>query len=511
MSFYCDYCYFKNTEIQSAGQIQEHGSMYTLHLDHPDDLQRQVVKSDTAVFRIENLDIEVPPGLGRLTNVEGLLTKVLGDLEYGQRRRKRDEPELFAKIDGIVKPLLEMALGRGFPYSICLNDPAGNSWIEPSTQDPPKKYIRTEYPRTPEQNASLGLSGGNTDLEDKTEEAENLEGEMGGALDPMEGVDIKDGHRYDLPCDCPGCSKPALLNIQKVSIPYFKEVYILAVVCSICGYRTNEVKIGGEIPQRGRRIWLEVTESGDLQRDILKSETCLVRIPACQVEVQPGTMGGRFTTVEGLLTQIRDDLHGSIFDMDDTDGSGGDSMPEEKKRTWKEFFTQLDKAINAEIKYTILLEDPLANSYVQSLCAPDPDPQITTEEYERTGEEEEELGLRDMKTQKDANDEYVREPRKPPGNKERTNGENSDSADIKKQQAMNEEVVKEIEQVSDTTQKTSAKKLEPADTKIQQAAHGIEVKEIEQTPNAIEETNGERLGAADSMTGSAATAVAEQS
>lgn len=511
MSFYCDYCYFKNTEIQSAGQIQEHGSIYTLHLDHPDDLQRQVVKSDTAVFRIETLDIEVPPGLGRLTNVEGLLCEVLKDLEYGQRRRKRDEPELFAKIDGIVKPLLEMTLGRGYPFTICLNDPTGNSWIEPSTLDPPKKYIRTEYPRTPEQNASLGLSGDSTDFEDKTEEAENPEGEIGGVLGPMEGVDIKDGLRYDLPCECPGCSKAALLNIQKVSIPYFKEVYILAVVCSICGYRTNDVKTGGEIPDRGSRIWLEVKGPGDLQRDILKSETCLVRIPACQVEVQPGTMGGRFTTLEGLLTQIRDDLHGSIFDMDDTDGSGGDSMPKEKKRTWKEFFTQLDKAINAEIKYTILLEDPLANSYVQSLYAPDPDPQITTEEYERTAEEEEELGLGDMKTQKDANDEYVRESRNFPGNNERTNGENLDSADMKNQQATNEEIVKEIEQINDTTQKTSAEKLEPAGTKIQQAAHGIEVKEIEQISNATEETNGGSLGAAHSKTGSAVPAVAEQS
>jgi zinc finger protein len=51
------------------------------------------------------------------------------------------------------------------------------------------------------------------------------------------------------------------------------------------------------------------------------------------------------------------------------------------------------------MKFVITLEDPMANSYVQDLCAPAPDPQITTEDYTRTEEEEEELGLRDMKVE----------------------------------------------------------------------------------------------------------------
>ena len=61
------------------------------------------------------------------------------------------------------------------------------------------------------------------------------------------------------------------------------------------------------------------------------------------------------------------------------------------------FFANLDLAIKAEKKFTIILEDPLAASYVQSLTAPDPDPQLTIGEYDRTDEEEEELGLKDMK------------------------------------------------------------------------------------------------------------------
>ena len=39
----------------------------------------------------------------------------------------------------------------------------------------------------------------------------------------------------------------------------------------------------------------------------------------------------------------------------------------------------------------------MANSYVQNIYAPDPDPNMTIEMYDRTFEQNEELGLNDMK------------------------------------------------------------------------------------------------------------------
>ncbi len=416
MSFYCEHCHSKNTEIQSAGEIQEHGTKYALTLDNLDDAERQVVKSDTAVLRVEDLDIEIPPGRGRLTNVEGVLNEVLRDLEHGQKQREKSDPELFEKIDAIVQLLLKFMHGTSYPFTITLDDPAGNSWIEPSSGDSFSKYARKEYARTPQQNAELGLGGG--EQSEKSAETQIQAPEQVAIPQSqtdkdegsgMEDVDILDGTMYTLPCECPGCGKLAYMNLQKVNIPSFKEVVVSAVACPACGYKTSDVKTGGDIPERGQRIFLEVKGPVDLSRDILKSETCLLKIPACKVDVVPGTMGGRFTTVEGLLTQIRDDLHNSIFDLDDEEDSGGDSMPDEKRKGWDVFFTQLDKAIKAEIQYTIIMEDPLSSSYVQSLTAPDSDPQIRTEEYERTAEEEEELGLADMKTQRQADGEYVRE------------------------------------------------------------------------------------------------------
>lgn len=173
----------------------------------------------------------------------------------------------------------------------------------------------------------------------------------------------------------------------------------MSTVCDDCGYRTNEVKTGGEVPEKGKMIKLRVEGAEDLARDILKSESCALECPELQLTVNPGTLGGRFTTVEGLLTQVRDDLHQQVFDLGDEADAGGDSLPSDAKENWKTFFDNIGEAIRGERKFTVILRDPLASSYVQNLCLPDDDPQIQTEEYERTTEEEEDLGLSDMKTE----------------------------------------------------------------------------------------------------------------
>ena len=410
MSFYCEHCHFKNNEIQPAGEIQEQGSKYAFKLSSLDDMERQLVKSDTAILRIEDLDIEVPAGRGRLTNVEGILSEVLKDLEGDQKLRKKEDPELYKKIDDVVQRLIKMLVGGRFPFTISLYDPAGNSWIEPSPTDSETKgkYTHSQYARTPEQNEALGL--GETSEEQNGGSAEmvpQLQPEDGGDL---EDVEILEGQTYDLPVFCPGCAKPAHMLVQMVNIPHFKQVIVSTTQCDLCGYKTNDVKTGGEVPAKGKRIWLQVKDAKDLRRDVLKSETCLLKIPECRVEVTPGTMGGKFTTVEGLVMQIRDDLKNSIFDVGEDEVST-DSMPSDTKKEWGTFFAQLDKAVKGEIQYTILMEDPLGNSYCQLLDLDESgnDPKVRTQEYPRTEEEEEELGLADMKTMLNDKGEYVRE------------------------------------------------------------------------------------------------------
>lgn len=165
----------------------------------------------------------------------------------------------------------------------------------------------------------------------------------------------------------------------------------MSTTCDKCGYKSNEVKTGGAIPEKGRRISLKVDDPEDLARDILKSETCGLTVPELHLDLTPGTLGGRFTTIEGLLRQVYDELHSKVFSQT------SDSMDAAAKEQWNSFFTKLQDAIDGKIKFTVHMEDPLASSYIQNVYAPDDDPNMTIEDYDRTFEENESLGLNDMK------------------------------------------------------------------------------------------------------------------
>lgn len=380
-SFECEHCGFKNNTVKSAGQIQEKGSKYTFKLDKMEDFQRQVVRGDNGVFRVEDIDLEMPPAPGQLTNLESVISKIMTDLQYDQPTRKEATPEVYTALEGIIEKLKSMLEGNAFPITVTLDDLSGNSFIEPSPNDKDTKYTRHDYLRSHQQNVTLGLA---VDDDER---------------DGMEGVTVVDDEVYELQAECPACSKSCTVNMKKTNIPHFKEVIIMATVCDHCGYRTSDVKTGGEIPEKGKRITLQIKNVEDMSRDILKSETCGLKSADLGLEVQPGTLGGRFTTVEGLLTQVREQLYGQVFHVGDEGLAGGDSMADDIKTRWNNFFDKLDQAIKAEFSYSITLEDPLANSFVQKNVDEGEDPQITSEEYERTEEEMEDLGLNDMKTE----------------------------------------------------------------------------------------------------------------
>ena len=61
--------------------------------------------------------------------------------------------------------------------------------------------------------------------------------------------------------------------MKLVKIPFFKEVTLMAVSCDNCGFRSNEIKPGGGIDPKGKKLELKIKTKEDLARDILKSDT----------------------------------------------------------------------------------------------------------------------------------------------------------------------------------------------------------------------------------------------
>ncbi|KAL1311815.1 hypothetical protein AAFC00_001894 [Neodothiora populina] len=422
MSFSCEECGFKNSEIQSAGEIQQRGARYTFKVENEHDMARQVVKTDYSVFKVEDVDLEIPAGRGQLTNIEGLLSAVKADLFQHQDARMQQMPEVGIKVGEVIQALDDMLSGKRFPFTVSSEDISGNSFIEPSPHDSTGKWKRSDFDRTPQQNGTLGLgddvpapAGTETGAPPPTlrpeYHASNLVGGTMGEPRTIstnnvddEDDEIHEGEVYSFPSSCPGCTRPCATNMKMVHIPFFKQVVLMSTACAQCGYRSNEVKTGGEVPARGRKITLRVENPADLARDVLKSESAALSCPELDLHVQPGTLGGRFTTVEGLLTQFRKDLRAQAFGLSDGDSEAelahvGDSVEPTTKRSWDDFFAALTDAIEGKTKFTVVIQDPLASSYVQSFTAPEPDPQIHAEDYDRTEEEEEDLGLRDIQTE----------------------------------------------------------------------------------------------------------------
>lgn len=420
MSFSCPHCGNRNSEIQSAGEIQAKGCLYTIHIVNQKDLDRQVIKSEHCTMAIPELQLQIPAKRGQITTVEGVLTDTLRDLELDQPLRKHMQPEVYAKIEELCDRLRavlgerrveeedqegeftagpvggrheedENAKDRVFqPFKLTLDDPSGNSFVEyrgpiesGGGSDP--KWIKRDYPRTKEQNIHLGLVA-DPAAPNKPGDAEG----GGGFSKELEETDFENEEIFSFDGTCSSCNAPIKTLMKKVNIPYFKDILIMSTNCDHCGYRDNEVKSGAAISETGRRLTLKVNDGEDLSRDILKSETAGLSIPEIDLHLAPGTLGGRFTTLEGLLQNVYDELYEKVL-------MRGDSTAADDATKFEGFLGKLKGAISAEAcPYTLILDDPLANSYIQNPYAPDPDEQLEVENYTRTWDQNEDLGLNDI-------------------------------------------------------------------------------------------------------------------
>jgi len=196
-----------------------------------------------------------------------------------------------------------------------------------------------------------------------------------------------------LPSTCGACGKECVTRFFATKIPYFREVILMATTCDLCGYRNSELKAGGEIPAKGKKITLRVQNAKDLTRDVIKSDSAGVKIPELELELAGGTLGGIVTTVEGLIVKICEALErirGFQF---------GDSTLEWEKKKWDDFRNRLSKLLSLQEPWTLILDDGLAASFVAPATdSLEDDKQLTIEEYERSWEQNEELGLNDMDT-----------------------------------------------------------------------------------------------------------------
>lgn len=252
------------------------------------------------------------------------------------------------KIDAYIVKLQETSEGKHLPFTFIIDDPSGNSFIENPKAPSIDHVLKTKnYIRTVEDYEQIGFQGEQlkgSKLSDKrkfiSESAQSASvkdqdellakaaayakrepeitsaginfskplDEQGisatGADDPTKSV-------LTFPQPCFGCAEPGEVRMCVSSIPFFKEIIIMAYHCDLCGYKNTEIKTGGGISEKATKITFKVTDKEHLNRDIFKSDTAALTIPEVDLELSPGTLGGVYTTVEGALIKIAEHLESS--------------------------------------------------------------------------------------------------------------------------------------------------------------------------------------------------------
>eukprot|EP00118_Oscarella_pearsei_P021122 m.234891 g.234891 ORF g.234891 m.234891 type:complete len:446 (+) comp40122_c1_seq3:1824-3161(+) len=385
-SFSCPHCGWNNNEVQSAESIQDKGCKITLKVMDKKDLSRQIVRTDTTLVTIPELELEIPAKTqkGDVTTIESILLKLSSGLEKEQPLRKAMDPASYEKIEAFIARVRECeSLQKQF--TLIIDDPSGNSFVEnPIAPQVDPQLVVEHYDRTKEQDEFVGIFREAASQEDSKDEEKKEDRETEG---------IGQDEVLVFAANCPSCQSPSENRMKVIDIPHFKQVVIMALTCDVCGLKSNEVKSGSGIADKGIRIELQMTTTEDLSRDVLKSETAYVKIPDIDLEVQSRSIGGRFTTVEGMIVEIRDELRKlNPFGF-------GDSAQDDTRLKLRRVADQLDKIASGDWMVKIVIEDPAGNSYMQNYYAPDPDPNLTVTTFQRDEEQNEDLGLTDMKTE----------------------------------------------------------------------------------------------------------------
>lgn len=441
ISFECPHCGFKNNELQDTNSLAEYGEKITLTINDAEDLRRSIVRGKWASTLVPQLGMEIPATQkGFHSTLEGYLTSFKDDLLLGQEDRKEKHPEDAKQIEDFVEKLdkyinVDPSI---LPFEFVLDDPSGLSYVQNFKAPKADPQIKSEkYVRTREQIISMGYNPENVieEVDTRTKEeidqttrdkfealktihfsknptpatasAKYSEEETNKLFEklqseskkfnahktdftkPLEQTDVDD-QILEFDVECHVCFNMGKNRMCTCTIPYFKEIIIMAFTCGACGARSTEVKVGGGISEKATKYTITVNSDDEINRDLFKSETAAIHIPEIGLEVVSGSLGGVYSTVEGLLEKMLGTLR-------DDNPFVGDSADLSETSKFGQFLIKLqDLKDGNSYPFTMILDDPMSNCFIQNPSYPEEDPQVSVEIYERTFEQNEELGINDM-------------------------------------------------------------------------------------------------------------------
>jgi zinc finger protein len=157
--------------------------------------------------------------------------------------------------------------------------------------------------------------------------------------------------------NCPVCSAEFKLDWNVQELPHFGEAMLISGVCS-CGFKHSDtILLSQKSPCRST---LSISSIDDLDARVIRSSSGTIRIPELGVVIEPGFASESYiSNVEGVLDRIEGVVRFATNGSRNADNS-------EITRNGEQILDNLDQARKGQFKLTIILEDPLGISIIES-------------------------------------------------------------------------------------------------------------------------------------------------
>lgn len=151
---------------------------------------------------------------------------------------------------------------------------------------------------------------------------------------------------------CPSCGEYELtISMYAVETRFFGKVVIESGKCSKCGFLYRDVYLAEYGEPKKFEVKVLPGKAGDYL--LIKSSSATVIIPELGIEITPGPAAqGYITTARGILENVYELLNRLCQEVDEECSKKLD---------------EVSKAIEGEVGFTLIVEDPLGRSSVVKL------------------------------------------------------------------------------------------------------------------------------------------------
>ncbi|MFO7966844.1 MAG: ZPR1 zinc finger domain-containing protein [Archaeoglobaceae archaeon] len=154
--------------------------------------------------------------------------------------------------------------------------------------------------------------------------------------------------------ECPACGSELNLMTDTYYAPHFGELFLSSASCQ-CGFRQTD-SFSLDVNE-AVRYKIEIRED-NLSTKVIRSTSGTVRIPEIGIDLEPGPASqGFITNLEGVLRKMESVIQTAR-------GWNSDNQKKVEKCDW--ILDQIYETIDGDITLTLVLEDPLGNSVVDS-------------------------------------------------------------------------------------------------------------------------------------------------